>query len=706
MASSSSYSPDAYTTTTIGSLVQALSFRFVGTNEIPYQEEEIPEYLVGVASASIITTGVFILWGLFLLIWQCCLCTPPCFNITGLKNLDNVWHVTHKLNILRYTFFTASCLAIASLAMIVMHGVFPLLDSIKDYNDTTDSTVLAITNIESSIQSLLDSLNVFLSNLTDLDLQAQTCESEVQQSTSVTTTSGWTFPAGIDSAVSEVTSTLSLVTDLDTSVLEVAEIKATLNDSADYLENLNLYLWIFFGLTIFMGIVVFFFTTGVIKALVDNVSTSYNSLLSKVLLPLLNVLLVIFIVLNIVFSAAGISSSDICSKDGGPNAVLTNFIRGLGVSSNWDATELDLTNVNSVVSVVNYYTECDGEGFFEGDITPSVDLVDDAQDNLLQVQTDLDSHLQEEDITIEACTDTVDVLGTVRGSGDGVKESIFDIFDTISCSVFTPIYTALVHDTVCYGVADSFAWLWLSSLVFCFSVLLMNTTRRAYFDDITTDETFGDLDMVGSTMSAKEGATVEKKETLNDANSESDTVSVTTEFTNLEEENDPFRRSKASFSATTNQSDIETNGQTWMKGGQRGGIGSDISTLDDETNLSLPVGRYDDASTVQTRDAPTLGSLPERPHSSQMWTESQPNTARNVRRSMDYPSVDYAESENVESNDQSRSTVSSNTHTDSDSDDSEEERILEEVRRRKERKEDRRRHDRRRGERSKSRSGR
>ena len=110
MASSSSYSPDAYTTTTIGSLVQALSFRFVGTNEIPYQvsgafsfllqvsnplprfpnrsptpsqsneectagggqsqEEEIPEYLVGVASASIITTGVFILWGFFLLIWQ------------------------------------------------------------------------------------------------------------------------------------------------------------------------------------------------------------------------------------------------------------------------------------------------------------------------------------------------------------------------------------------------------------------------------------------------------------------------------------------------------------------------------------------------------------------------------------------------------------------------------------------------------------
>ena len=162
-----------------------------------------------------------------------------------------------------------------------------------------------------------------------------------------------------------------------------------------------------------------------VTALIGNVSTSYNSLLSKVLLPLLNVLLVIFIVLNIVFSAAGISSSDICSKDGGPNAVLTNFIRGLGVSSNWDATELDLTNVNSVVSVVNYYTECDGEGFFEGDITPSVDLVDDAQDNLLQVQTDLDSHLQEEGITIEACTDTVDVLGTVRGSGDGVKGEIF-----------------------------------------------------------------------------------------------------------------------------------------------------------------------------------------------------------------------------------------------------------------------------------------
>ena len=109
--------------------------------------------------------------------------------------------------------------------------------------------------------------------------------------------------------------------------------------------------------------------------------------------------------------------------------MLTNFIRGLGASNNWDATELDLTIPNSIVSVVNYYTECDGEGFFEGDITPSVDLVDDALDNLLQaqteLQTDLDSLLQDQGITIEAWTDTVDGLGTVRGSGDGVKGEIF-----------------------------------------------------------------------------------------------------------------------------------------------------------------------------------------------------------------------------------------------------------------------------------------
>jgi hypothetical protein len=242
----------------------------------------------------------------------------------------------------------------------------------------------------------------------------------------------------------------------------------------------------------------------------------------------------------------------------------------------------------------------------------------------------------------------------------------------------------------------------------------MNTTRRAYFDDITvnitTDETFSDLDMIrnGSTMSANEGATVEKKKTLNDANSETDTVSLndtnseidTVSLNDAISESDTVslvvaakvynslndaKSESDTVSAATeltsleegslNQLDIETNGKTWLAGGLQGDIGTDLSTS-------------------------------ERPHGSQMWTKSQPNTARNVRKSMNYPSVDSAESEN-ESKDQLRSTVSPTF----DSEDSEEERIyLEALRRRRERKDAARRHkrskskdDARRDDRSKSR---
>ncbi|GMH58348.1 hypothetical protein TrLO_g7367 [Triparma laevis f. longispina] len=486
--------PATYVTTTIGSFVQTVSFRFVGTNDLPYEDDEVQPYLIGVASIGMITTGVFLLWALFLLIWQCCLCTPPCYGIAGLKNIQNIWHVTRRLTFLRYTFLLSTLLALTSLTLCSVFGVLPLLQEIKDYEEISGTTSLAIGVIVTASQNLATSASGFLSSLQGLETQAGLCEAEIQSQTSA---GGWTFPVGISSAISEANTTLALITDLNGSVNSASKSKETLDTSSDYFKKANIYLYCFLGFVIFMALPTLVFFTGVVKALVGNISPRLNSVMSKFLLPILNISLLIFVVLNFAFGLLSISSSDLCSKKGGPNKELLDFMTYYGEAAGWDANDLDVSNKESPLGILKYYTECgSNDAFFEDIIDPSIALLDDADGKLISVQGDLLQELSDAgftgSLTEAECTSVDTGIDAVSDAAGDVKASIFEIADAVSCNIFTPIYTSLVHDTACYGIADSFAWLWISSLVFCFSVLLMNTTRRAYFDDTTINEDFDD----------------------------------------------------------------------------------------------------------------------------------------------------------------------------------------------------------------------
>lgn len=64
-----------------------------------------------------------------------------------------------------------------------------------------------------------------------------------------------------------------------------------------------------------------------------------------------------------------------------------------------------------------------------------------------------------------------------------MKAAVGALSTSLSCGSLTPLYRSLVHDSACHGLADSLCWLWITSLVYCLAVLIMNTTRRAYQDD-------------------------------------------------------------------------------------------------------------------------------------------------------------------------------------------------------------------------------
>ena len=53
----------------------------------------------------------------------------------------------------------------------------------------------------------------------------------------------------------------------------------------------------------------------------------------------------------------------------------------------------------------------------------------------------------------------------------------------MSCDVFTPHYQSIVYSSICNDMADSLIWMWLTTLTLTFSLLVMNTTRRATWDD-------------------------------------------------------------------------------------------------------------------------------------------------------------------------------------------------------------------------------
>ena len=49
--------------------------------------------------------------------------------------------------------------------------------------------------------------------------------------------------------------------------------------------------------------------------------------------------------------------------------------------------------------------------------------------------------------------------------------------------MFTPHYQSIVYSSICNDMADSLIWMWLTTLTLTFSLLVMNTTRRATWDD-------------------------------------------------------------------------------------------------------------------------------------------------------------------------------------------------------------------------------
>lgn len=268
-----------------------------------------------------------------------------------------------------------------------------------------------------------------------------------------------------------------------------------LDKSEGWMDSAVLYIWISFGVIIFSAILVLPFVAGIAMAMRGKFSARLVWWLSRIFLPLINLLAIAFLVVTAVFSGVTALSTDICASQGSPATVVYNWFLNLDGNSNSTARRHLQTADFSDADVLEYYSFCspDTPAFYAEFVNGTkIELLDAASEingaaNALQAQlaafeVDMTAFNVTYDMT--TCNAMIPALGAIETNILLLPLAIQSAADAFGCENFTPYYYALLNDTTCTGIASSVIWAFFACTVYVFSVLMMNTTRRGYLDDV------------------------------------------------------------------------------------------------------------------------------------------------------------------------------------------------------------------------------
>ena len=118
--------------------------------------------------------------------------------------------------------------------------------------------------------------------------------------------------------------------------------------------------------------------------------------LTKFFLPLINVTLFLWMVLSLAFAILSVSSSDICSTDAGPDAVLKSLIERYTYDEfNPVPVVGDLNYATSSIGLFSYYMDCTGPVWFQDNLNSATDYIDLAATEVTSVVNELTTLIDE-----------------------------------------------------------------------------------------------------------------------------------------------------------------------------------------------------------------------------------------------------------------------------------------------------------------------
>lgn len=468
-----------YEPTKISSFINKISFRVVGSAELPTSDGSAwPTYLIGAGSICFLIFIVFMVWSFMLVVAKCCTCKPPCSNTKGLRNVNDVWRVTKRLQFIRVVFFFATLISLTSVALFIVQGSFGFLEAEKTYVDNSESLHDLLISMKRTLNDLVKSTSTLFVNTNDILSLSQTCQNALNAT--VGGGAGVLPETDLFEAISSVGLADSSVSDVGSFDGTFLDFSGELNNAQTYVTNYSTwYAWVSFGVALFVGILILPFTIAVLFAVTGSINFSLLRCSSGFLLIVLNIAATIFALLNLIYGIIAVVSSDFCADQGGPDQVLLDFLT---------------TNAAEIKAYYHYYFTCTGTSYFEGDFNAAQNALSSAAMFLGDFKVDYSEGYRSiietqnqttADYLNEQCDPVIALADTVANSSiPSVGLAVTSLDDILDCNSLTPIYQGLLYDTTCKGFCDAFVWMWITSITLVFGVLLMNTFRRAIYDDV------------------------------------------------------------------------------------------------------------------------------------------------------------------------------------------------------------------------------
>lgn len=362
-----------YEATKLASFINKISFRVVGSATIPdgsSTASDWPPYVIGAGSICLAIFIAFVVWGFILSVAKCCTSRPPCYGMKGLRNINDVWRVTKRLQLIRVLFFLSTMVAIASVVLFAYQGSFGFLDAEDNYVTFSVNLQDLLTSMSRTLNDLVKSTNTVVSNTNDVLAQMNDCASAISTVTGVE----FLTPTDIDDAIDFVDSANTDVIDVGTFDETMASFSGELSNAQVQVTKYGTwYGWVSFGVALFVGILVLPFVYACMLAAMGSVKPGFLRFVSSPLLWMLNIWAFIFALLNLVYGIVAVVGSDFCVDDGGPDNTLLDFLT---------------TNSPEIKDYYSYYFFCNEQSYFEGDFSAAQNALTSATTSLTDLKND------------------------------------------------------------------------------------------------------------------------------------------------------------------------------------------------------------------------------------------------------------------------------------------------------------------------------
>jgi len=376
--------------------------------------------------------------------------------------------VAHRIWRTRLAFLAAGCMAIIASALFIFVAVQYVIKSVNDVrralslaSNATDEAI----NITNSFINDTAEVNKFISELTNYtDPLCPPLENLA------VTDQGLQVLADIAKNVTRATYRINEVF-----LNEVSSLQDDLIFTKNMIDSLEeatyQFYWVFLGATVFTSlliVIICLLMIGVLSAWLQEQRVVFVCARSYFLLPILFIMVFLAWVLCAVFLILGISAGDFCydSPDRNMELILRNFRENLG----------------SILysTLLHYINGCSSawSNPLSGKINVLLSLMialSAFSENLVEVSADSLQQIcgQDQDILFQL----VNLVSLTFAQYTSLLVSLRKLFD---CSVWSPIYTSIAYDAICYNGTSGLLWGFSTMFTVCLMCLWMVSLRAAW----------------------------------------------------------------------------------------------------------------------------------------------------------------------------------------------------------------------------------